>query len=292
MIRVLAPLLAAAALAGCASDEPEKDVPVEQELAARFQAAGTPGDEIQEGRRRVRRGIVTIEASFRSAGGDLATGYVVRRLVSESDPAGIVIAHGARGRADDFLNEAREYARRGAVVLAFDSPFVRASDPKLRNGTAELQETYDAMVQWAKDVLRGLDLLAEQYGAEPGRLGLVGYSMGAQPATIAAALDPRVAGLVVMAGHAYPSGLPDDLLARRLFTAIDTSEFVDNLAPTSVLFQGAEFDSVVPRRELEILHERASEPKELRWYDADHDLGQEAAAERVEWLAGRLDLSG
>lgn len=203
-----------------------------------------------------------------------------------------MIAHGAGGGADDFLNEAREYARRGAVVLTFDSPFVRSSDPKLRNGTAELQETYDAMVQWAKDVLRGLDLLVRQYGADPDRLGVVGYSMGAQPATIAAALDPRVAALVVMTGHAYPSGLPDDLLARRLFTAIDTSEFVDHLAPASVLFQGADFDSVVPRRELEILHERASGPKELRWYDADHELGQEAAAERVEWLAEQLQLDG
>jgi predicted esterase len=116
--------------------------------------------------------------------------------------------------------------------------------------------------------------------------------MGAQPATIAAALDPRVQALVVMAGHAYPARLPDDLVARRLFTTIDTEDFVDNLAPTDLLLQGAEFDSVVPRREMEVLYEQASKPKEIRWYDADHELGQVAATERVEWLAEELGLAG
>lgn len=58
-------LLALAVLAGCAGDEPEKDVPVEQELAARFQSAGAPGDGIEEGAGPFRKGIATFEASFR-----------------------------------------------------------------------------------------------------------------------------------------------------------------------------------------------------------------------------------
>ena len=283
-------LLAVVLASGCAR-EPEKNVPVEADLAARFVLAEREV-RVSEGQRRARAGIETIAASYRSPGGDEATGFVVKPVRPADDLAGIVIAHGAGGGADDFLREAREYARRGAVVLTIDSPYVRSDDEKLRAGDAELQETYDAMEQWVEDLLLGLDLLVGQYGADPGRLGLIGYSMGAQPATLAAALDARVAALVVMAGHAYPSGLPDDLMARQLFTAIDTSEFVDNLAPTSVLFQGAEFDSVVARRDLEVLHERASAPKELRWYAADHELGQVAATERVEWLAEELELSG
>ncbi|MDQ3065855.1 MAG: alpha/beta fold hydrolase [Actinomycetota bacterium] len=291
MRRRLLPFALALSLAGCTGDAPQKNVPVEEELASRF-AISAEGAELEEGSRRLRKGIATFESTFRSPGGDDVTGYVVRSLDPGAAPGGIVVAHGAGGGADDFLNEAYEYARRGAVVLTFDSPFVRSDDPKIRNGTAELQETYDTMEQWVEDMLLGLDVLVRQYGVDSGRLGVVGYSMGAQPATLAAALDPRVAALVVMAGHAYPSGLPDDLLARRLFTAIDTSELVDNLAPASVLFQGARFDSVVPANELEVLHERASEPKELRWYDADHNLGQFAATERVEWLADRLGLDG
>lgn len=277
-------------LAGCA-DGPRKNAPVEDELASRFDRPEHTG--IEEGRRVVRDGIARAEVSFASPAGDRATGYVVRRLSGgPDDPAGIVVAHGAGGSARDFLNEAAEYARRGAVVLALDSPFVRSTDEKIRNGSAELQETYDTMEHWVEDVLIGLELLVDDYGADPARLALVGYSMGAQPAALAGALDPRVEAVVAMAPQAFPSGLPDDLLARRLFTAIDTWEFVDNLAPAALLIQGGRFDPVVPALDLETLHERASEPKELRWYDAGHELGEEAAAERVEWLADRLALSG
>ena len=287
-MRLLLPLALALVLAGCAR-EPEKNVPVEADLAARFEYR--PGATVEEGDRRVRRGVATAAATIRTGTGIRVPGYVVRELAPVGDGlAGVVFAHGAGGGADDFLNEAHELARRGAVVLATDSPFVRTRDEDLRAGRAELRPTYAAMVQWVREVRIALDLLVDHYGVDPERLAVVGYSMGAQPATLAAALDPRVRALVIMAGHAYPSGRPDDLSARRLFTAIDTVEFVDNLAPAKVLIQGAEYDSVVPHRGPEVLEQEASEPVELRWYDADHELGQEAAAERVEWLSEVLAL--
>lgn len=287
-MRLLLALAAALALAGCAR-EPEKNVPVEPELAARF--AYLPGAAVEEGERRVRDGVVAAAATIRTGGGIRVPAFVVRELrPADDDRAGVVFAHGAGGGADDFLNEAHELASRGAVVIASDSPFVRSRDEELRRGRAELRPTYAAMVQWVREVRIALDLLVSRYGVDPARLAVVGYSMGAQPATLAAALDPRVRALVIMAGHAYPSGLPDDLAARRLFTAIDTAEVVDNVAPAKVLIQGAEYDSVVPHREPEILEQRAGEPVELRWYDADHELGQEAAGERVEWLSEVLGL--
>lgn len=285
------PLVLLLALLGCSRDGPEKNVPVERELAERF--AFTAGDAgLEEGARRVNEGIAAAAVGYRSPGGeDDVTGYVVQEVAPEDDDrAGIVFAHGAGGGADDFLNEAHELARRGAVVLTIDSPFVRSDDEKIRTGTADLQQTYDTMVRWVQELRLGLDLLVEEYGVDPTRLGLVGYSMGAQPATLAAALEPRVRAVVLMAAQAYPSGLPDDLLARRLFTAIDTVEFVDNLAPAKVLIQAGEWDSIVPNRDAEVLDEVASEPTELRWYDAGHELGQQAAVERVTWLGEVLGL--
>lgn len=286
----LLPLALLLVLVGCTRDGPEKNVPVEEELAARFAVPAVAGG-LEEGTRNVRRGIGAFAATYPSPGGGDVTGYVVREVTPEDDDrAGVVFAHGAGGGADDFLNEAYELARRGAVVLTIDSPFVRSDDPDIREGRAELQETYDTMVRWVQELRLGLDLLVEEYGVDPRRLALIGYSMGAQPAAIAAALDARVRALVLMAPQAYPSGLPDDLLARRLFTAIDTVEFVDNLAPAKVLLQAGEWDELVPNRDAEVLDELASEPAELRWYDAGHELGQQAAAERVEWLVEVLGL--
>ena len=41
---------------------------------------------------------------------------------------------------------------------------------------------------------------------------------------------------------------------------------------------------------METLFARASEPKEIRWYDAGHELGTKADAERIRWLSAALGL--
>ena len=278
-----------AALAGCGGDEPAKDNPVEPELAARFDFPRL-GATLREGERERRRGVVQAEIAYPSQGPDNVTGFVLRPAQPERGTAGVVFMHGGGGRASDFVYEAELLARRGAVALTIDSPFTRSPDEKIRKGTADVDPTYEVMVQNVQDILRGLDILVDQYGVDPDRLAVVGYSMGAQPAALAAALDPRVRALVLMAGRALPSGLLSDPHERELFGAIDTVDYVDNLAPTRLLLQGAEYDSVIPRSEMEMLERAASEPKEIRWYASDHELGERAGRERIAWLVDQLGL--
>ena len=282
-------LLVAALLSGCAGDAPAKDDPVEQELSERFEFPRL-GATAREAERRIRDKVAIARVVYPSNGPDNVTGFLVRKPVPEEHPAGVVFMHGGGRSASDFLADATALARRGAVVLTIDSPFVRSPDKAIRDGTAELEPTYETMVQNVQDLLRGLDILVDQYDADPERLALVGYSKGAQPAALAAVLDPRVRALVLMAGLAHPSGLPNDPQAQKLFGAIDTVGWVDNLAPTRLLLQGAEYDSVIPHSEMELLAEAASEPKEIRWYEADHDLGPQAELERRAWLVEQLEL--
>lgn len=283
-------MLAALLVAGCGGGgAPAKDEPVEPALAARFEFPRL-GATLREGEPRTRKGVTVAEVVYPSQGPDNVTGLVARPADPEEHPAGIVFMHGGEGKAADFLPDARALAARGAVALTIDSPFRRSPDEKIRTGKADVEPTYETMVQNVQDLLRGLDILVDQYRVDPERLALVGYSMGAQPAALAAALDPRVRALVLMAGRALPSGLPNDPRERELFGAIDTVDYVDNLAPTRLLLQGAEYDSIIPRSEMELLAEAASEPKEIRWYEADHDLGPEAAQERLAWLGDELGL--
>jgi dienelactone hydrolase len=290
-IRLLLPLLVVVAFAGgCGGDDaPKKAVPVEPELAQRFEFPRL-GARLSEDERKARKDVVQAKIVYPSQGADNVTGYVVRPAKPEEHPAGVVFMHGGRGHASDFLPEARLLAGRGAVALTIDSPFTRSPDKAIQEGKADLEPTYETMVQNVQDLLRGLDILVDQYRVDPKRLALVGYSMGAQPAALAAALDPRVRALVLMAGRALPSGLPNDPQERELFGAIDTVDFVDNLAPTELLLQGAEYDSVIPHSEMEMLAQAASEPKEIRWYPTDHDLSAQAGRERVAWLVDQLGL--
>jgi dienelactone hydrolase len=288
-LRLIPLLLLVALVGGCGGDEPAKDNPVEPELAERF-AFPRLGATLREGEPETEKSVTVAEIAYPSQGPDNVTGFVARPPKPEEHAAGVVFMHGGGGKASDFLFDARLVARRGAVALTLDSPFTRSPDEKIREGKANLEPTYETMVQNVRDILRGLDILVDQYGVDPGRLAVVGYSMGAQPAALAAALDPRVHALVLMAGRALPSGLPSDSRERELFGAIDTVDFVDNLAPTHLLLQGAEYDSVIPRSEMEMLERAASEPKEIRWYASDHDLGEQAGRERIAWLVDQLGL--
>ena len=52
---------------------------------------------------------------------------------------------------------------------------------------------------------RALDLLAARSGRRPRRLGLVGFSLGAQTAAILAGDEPRLKAVGIVAGRGEPS---------------------------------------------------------------------------------------
>jgi dienelactone hydrolase len=278
----------ALALAGCGGGDGEpagKDEQLPAATAKVFafdraaQFAFQEDDEVQQGRIRV-RGI-----HFASPGGDQVTAAVA--LPPEEPTAGVVYVHGSGGSWADFLPEALAVANRGGVGLALDSAFTRAEQ------RGEAVEEYAAhrklLVQTVQDVQRSLDVLVSKYGADPGRLAVVGYSMGAQTAAIAAALEPRLKALVVMAGRARPSRNADFPQLAGPIRPLDTVRYIGHVAPASILLQAGRKDALVDPADMEALAAAASTPNELRWYDAGHELAG-ADGERLEWLSDRLGL--
>jgi dienelactone hydrolase len=227
--------------------------------------------------------------SYASPGGDRVSGIVVVPK-GEPRPAGVVFMHGAGGSRIDFLADAAQLAKAGAVTLTIDSPFSRSESEPIRAGAAPPETIRELMIQNAQDLVRGLDVLVREYDADPARLGVVGYSMGVQAAATAAALDGRPKAVVLIAGRANPSRTPGDAAWERLFRSIDTVHFLPDLAPAAVLVQGGKRDRVIPRAELEELYAATSRPKEIRWYDTGHALSRQAGRDRVAWLSTTLGL--
>ena len=291
MRRYLVPLVALALVAGCGGDDgPSKDEPLADTDAALFEHDESADLELTEGETVDRPRYVIKGMSYASPGGDRVSGIVVSPKPARPQTAGVIFMHGSGGTRADFLPDAAKLAERGAVAMTIDSPFTRSTDEAVQAGFEDRPTTRKLMIQNVKDLVRGLDVLVERYDVDPARVAIVGYSMGAQPAVLAAAADPRVRALVVMAGRAKPSGPVGDPEVDRLFVPLNTERFIGHVAPARILLQGGRRDAIIPRSEMETLFARASEPKEIRWYDAGHELGTKADADRIRWLSAALGL--
>lgn len=298
-MRAFAPLLLAlVALAGCGgSDSAAEDppattttgtttAPAEQGLFDFDRAASL---DVTEGETSQQPEFTARAMSYASPGDDRVPGIVL--VPKGPGPhAGVIFMHGGGGSRVDFLGDASELAKSGAVAMTIDSPFARSESEQVRAGAVTADEAHELMVQNVQDLLRGLDVLVQRYDVDPERLAVVGYSMGVQQAATAAALDDRVRAVVLIAGRANPSRTPGDPAWEEQFRSIDTVNFAPDLAPASLLLQGGERDTIVPRAELEELYEAASEPKELRLYDTGHEMSPKAGRERVAWLRQELGL--
>lgn len=287
------------ALAGCGGSEPAAEEPPTATTTAPTTAPTATQDlfafdrtaslDVTEGETSQEPEFTAKAMSYASPDGDRVPGIV---LVPKGTAAraGVIFMHGGGGSRVDFLGDASQLAERDAVALTIDSPFARSESEEVRAGSVPPDLAHELMVQNVKDLLRGLDVLVQRYDVDPERLAVVGYSLGVQQAATAAALDDRVRAVVLIAGRANPSRTPGDAAWEEQFRSIDTAHFAPELAPASVLVQGGERDTIIPREELEELYAAASEPKELRWYDAGHEMSEQAGRERVEWLSEELGL--
>ncbi len=227
------------ALAGCGggdSDAVEPETTAAPPAKERVFAFDRDADlEVTEGETSRQSRFTAKAMSYASPGGDRVSGIA---LVPPGDAAapGVIFMHGAGGSRVDFLGDASELAKAGAIALTIDSPFSRSPSEQIRAGAAPPATIHELMVRNVKDLVRGLDVLVRHYGADPDRLAVVGYSMGVQQAVIAAALDGRPKAVVLMAGRAHPSRTPGDPAWEGQFESIDTVHFAADLAPARVLF--------------------------------------------------------
>jgi dienelactone hydrolase len=223
--------------------------------------------------------------------------------------AGIVFGHWGPGNRTEFLPEATLYARAGAVSLLIDYPWVRPTPWRKKLKEIDDPESdHAAFVQAVVDLRRGIDLLAARPDVDAKRLGYVGHSFGAQWGAILSAVDPRLKGVVLMAGVpdqaaiwrdgqdpavvAYRAEIPKEKLDAYLQSCARTAaiRYVPHAA-TPLLFQFARYERYFDRTAMERYAKAAREPKQVKWYDTGHELNDpQALQDRAAWLRDKIGL--
>ena len=107
-----------------------------------------------------------------------------------------------------------------------------------------------------------------------------------------AGVEKRVKAHVLMAGfgdtaRGWNLARPNDEFAH-VVAPLDGIRYVGAASPSAILFQWASRDEVLTAEDLETFFNAAKEPKEKRWYDADHSFNHAALRDRAEWLGRQL----
>lgn len=176
----------------------------------------------------------------------------------------------------------------GVASLALDLPLhgERFGGVKL----AALGAPFELLRRWRGalgECALALEHLAARREIDPGRVGLVGYSLGAFLGLKVASQERSVRAVVVAAGGDLPDYVP---FAGMVRAVADPLRLVRALAGRPLLVVHGRYDRTIPAELAERLYGAAGEPKELRWWDAGHILPAAAIEDAAGWLAARLGV--
>jgi len=224
--------------------------------------------------------------------------YLIRP--SGSGPfAGVLFFHWLgrpKGNREEFLDEALHLVKEGVVSVLIQGYFPWREDPA--NGPTDRQTVVDQSI----DTRKALDLLLREPGVDPQRIAYVGHDYGAMFGAILAGLESRVKTYVFVAGMGnfgdwslkyWPATAAGGEKAYRdALDPVDPIHFVPHAAPAALLFQFSNHDKYISKETAAAFSDAASNPKTVRWYDADHDMSiPEVQKDRHDWLERQLGLS-
>lgn len=241
---------------------------------------------------------ITYAANSRERGRIKA--YLVKPAGMKGSLAGVLFFHWLGEKNSDrneFLDEAVALAKQGTVSLLIQGYFPWAVAPT--DGETDRQRVIGETIE----VRRSLDLLLAQKEVDRKRIAYVGHDYGAMYGAIMSGVDKRVKAYIFMApigsfsywSLAYWLRKRDDAFKaayRKSLNAVDPLGQISRAKPATLLFQFANSDEHIPRAEALAFSDAASQPKQVRWYDAKHDLEVEAArTDRRDWLTQQLGLA-
>jgi dienelactone hydrolase len=218
---------------------------------------------------------------------------------------GVIVQHGLPSTKEDFLPVGIDLARTGAVAILIDAPFNRPQHGIIRGDISGTPKDRDEQIQLIIDLRRAVDLLIARPDVDADRLAYVGISYGAAMGGLLAGVEDRIKAYVLAVGDGGlvshftgpndpqpPQSLSAEDWQRWLaaMRPIEPINFIGRAAPAALLFQAGTKDELVPPEDARRYQQAASQPKEIRWYAAGHELNCTAGKDMVAWLARHIRI--
>ena len=203
----------------------------------------------------------------------------------------------------EFLEEAIALAPSGVVSLLTDGPINRPTHVESKDPLDE--HIALEFLQQVIDMRRAVDLLLSRRDVDPGCIAFVGHSYNAGVGALLSGLDRRFKAFVLMAGSTSDEvsrqGKDFEEFRRkagpekvdafvRKYDYLDQGRFVSHAAPATVLLQYGSRDPGISTERAQQYAAIVSDPRELRIYDAEHNLNAEARRDRIHFLIEQLKL--
>lgn len=242
---------------------------------------------------------------------DTANGRQVHAWLILPNPSGdaqapaVIVMHGWGGNAAMMLPLARPLHEAGFAGLYLDARCHGASDG----------DTFASLPRFAEDIEHAADWLARRAGIDPARIGVLGHSVGAGAALLAASRRPSLAAVVSVAAFSHPAAMMRRWMATKRIPAGTVGRYIlayvqetighrfDDIAPVTtiarvrcpVLLVHGTADDVVPLSEArEIFAARADDSVALRVIGGNHesfaDLEQHMQ-ELIDFLHGAMRMA-
>jgi len=193
----------------------------------------------------------------------------------------------------EFLDEAVALGKQGIASLLIQGYFPWLEEPT--EGQTDRQQIIDQTIE----VRRAVDLLLSQTKVDRRRIGFVGHDYGAMFGSIVSGIDKRLKTYVFVAGMGsfsdwslkYWSGPSKNgtEVYKQAVRDVDPIGYVSYAAPAALFFQFANKDKYISKDVADAFSAAASKPKQVKWYDATHDMNvEDARNDRRKWLARQL----
>ncbi len=212
--------------------------------------------------------------------------------------ASVLFVHPGPGNRNNFLEEAKLLAKKGAASLLVEAAWAA---PEVWGPTmGEPKHDKEEFRQLAIDLRRAVDVIETRPKVDSKRMGYVGHSYGALFGGILAGVEKRLQAFILMAGVGSFSDVAAANLPtltgksldeyRQVVNPIDPVHYIPHAAPAPLFFQLGKQDDFFGDKFVTYT-EAASEPKLVKWYEADHySLNEVGREDRIEWLTKQFEL--